>query len=249
MRVPLHGSRGASAAVRQLRGQSCGRAGWRAPWLPAAHWHGALPYIDCCLRCACRLDSTLAEQRVLDTLVAKYRGEVERLQRECAQAEDQVVHLRDQLQVRSPILGGAQAAATPPLCSLQPATHQMLASSEVLLWCSWCWALSTARCGWALKLLLYHRHESKYLYAPGRHTANPPQTRTGAVQDTQRREEAAASSLSYVAADAEALRRESDLLRQHLRAVGDNNTQLQRALQQASTELRVLQTSRWPSST
>ena len=79
--------------------------------------------------------------------------------------------------------------------------------------------------------------------------ANPPQTRTGAVQDTQRREEAAANSLSYVAADAEALRREADQLRQHLRAVGDNNTQLQRALQQASTELRVLQTSRWPPST
>ena len=37
---------------------------------------------------------------MLDTLVAKYRGEVERLQRECAQAEDQVVHLRDQLQVQ-----------------------------------------------------------------------------------------------------------------------------------------------------
>lgn len=127
MRVHLHGSLVARAAVRQLRGQSCGRAGWRAPWLPAAHWHGALHYIDCCLRCACRLDSTLAEQRVLDTLVAKYRGEVERLQRECAQAEDQVVHLRDQLQVRSPILGGAQAAATPPLCSCrQPATHQLV---------------------------------------------------------------------------------------------------------------------------
>ena len=78
--------------------------------------------------------------------------------------------------------------------------------------------------------------------------ANAPQTISSAVQDTQRREEAAANSLSYVAADAEALRREADLLRQHLRAVGDNNTQLQRALQQASTELRVLQTSRWPSS-
>ena len=74
-------------------------------------------------------------------------------------------------------------------------------------------------------------------------------TTADAAQDTQRREEAAASSLSYVAADAEALRREADLLRQHLRAVGDNNTQLQRALQQASTELRVLQTSRWLCST
>ena len=83
-------------------------------------------------------------------------------------------------------------------------------------------------------------------YALGHHMPNSPETMTGAAQDTQRREDAAASSLSYVAADAEALRQEADLLRQHLRAVGDNNTQLQRALQQASTELRVLQASRWP---
>ena len=65
-----------------------------------------------------------------------------------------------------------------------------------------------------------------------------------ALQESRQQEETAMSKLSYVAADAEVLRKEADVLRQHLGAVGDNNIQLQRALHTATTELRVLQTSR-----
>ena len=69
---------------------------------------------------------------MLDTLVAKYRGEVERLQRECAQAEDQVVHLRDQLQVRirQTKFRRAQAAATTASCSRQRVSHQLASLSH-----------------------------------------------------------------------------------------------------------------------
>ena len=84
--------------------------------------------------CACRLDSTLAEQRVLDTLVAKYRGEVERLQRQCAQAEDQVVHLRDQLQVRC--RGTQFGRATTASCTGSLRAISSPASPTVLLYCS-----------------------------------------------------------------------------------------------------------------